>query len=86
MECDSGWPWPSDAVTFGNRSRFSLLGGVEYIPPEGVCNEPTSQRKPIQEMSVKELKAAIKAAGLAGQAVGLAEKNELVSLLSTVAN
>lgn len=33
------------------------------------------------EMSVKELKAAVKEAGLAAKAVGFAEKGEYVSLL-----
>ena len=39
------------------------------------------QPKSPAEMSVKELKAAIKAAGLTQRAIGFTEKSEFVSLL-----
>jgi hypothetical protein len=35
------------------------------------------------DMSVKELMAAIRAAGMSSQAVGLSEKSELVALLES---
>jgi hypothetical protein len=39
------------------------------------------KEKEVEEMSVKELKAAIRKGGLGNQAVGLTEKRELVELL-----
>lgn len=27
-----GWPWPEDAMTFGDKGRFALQGGVETTP------------------------------------------------------
>ena len=48
------------------------------IPPDPSCNV---KAKSPDEMSVKELKAAIKAGGLGAQAVGLTEKRELIDLL-----
>ena len=52
---------------------------------ESVPNVPTTTASfndlDVSKMSVKELKAAIIAVGLQQQAVGLAEKSELVQLL-----
>ena len=31
-----GWPWPDNAMTFGDRGRFALLDGKETTP-EDVC-------------------------------------------------
>jgi len=50
------------------------------ILPGGTENE--LEKKAPSEMSVKELKAAIKAGGLGNQAVGLCEKSEFVKLLN----
>lgn len=41
------------------------------------------QPKPFKEMSVKELKQAIREAGIATKAVGLNEKAEFISLLES---
>eukprot|EP00542_Grammatophora_oceanica_P016638 CAMPEP_0194030984 /NCGR_PEP_ID=MMETSP0009_2-20130614/4281_1 /TAXON_ID=210454 /ORGANISM="Grammatophora oceanica, Strain CCMP 410" /LENGTH=282 /DNA_ID=CAMNT_0038671031 /DNA_START=145 /DNA_END=993 /DNA_ORIENTATION=- len=48
------------------------------LPPDETCK---IKLKDPSEMSVKELKAAIRKAGLGGQAVGLMEKSEFVKLL-----
>jgi lysophospholipase-2 len=48
------------------------------VPPDPSCD---IKPKAVEEMSVKELKAAIQAGGLGRQAVGLSEKQELVKLL-----
>ena len=54
----------------------AFLGSV--LPPDSTCDV---ERKKPEEMSVKELKAAILAGGLGSKAVGLSEKHELVKLL-----
>ncbi|GMH61229.1 hypothetical protein TrLO_g232 [Triparma laevis f. longispina] len=48
------------------------------LPPDESC---AVKEKEIDEMSVKELKAAIRKGGLGSQAVGLVEKSELRNLL-----
>ena len=58
----------ADATRFFSKS----------LPHTASCD---SEPKKPAEMSVKELKAAIKAAGLGQQAVGLMEKGDLVDLL-----
>lgn len=50
----------------------------KVLPPDDTCK---IQLKDPTEMSVKELRAAIKKAGLSQQAVGLMEKHEFVTLL-----
>jgi hypothetical protein len=51
---------------------------VSVLPPDDSCR---IKLKEPSEMSVKELKAAIRKAGLSQQAVGLMEKHEFVKLL-----
>jgi len=51
---------------------------MEQLPVEDSC---VVKEKEVEEMSVKELKAAIRKGGLAKEAVGLTEKRELVELL-----
>jgi len=58
------------------KDAAEFIHGV--IPPDASCDiKPKSP----DEMSVKELKTAIRLGGLGNQAVGLAEKRELVELL-----
>jgi hypothetical protein len=59
------------------KGRFTLQNGVESYPP---CGDTTVVKKPA-EMSIKELKVAIKQAGLTEQCVGFSEKAEFVELL-----
>jgi lysophospholipase-2 len=51
---------------------------LSVLPPDDTCKV---QLKDPSEMSVKELKAAIRKAGLGSKAVGLMEKAEFVKLL-----
>jgi lysophospholipase-2 len=51
---------------------------VSVLPPDDTCKV---QLKDPSEMSVKELKAAIRKAGLGSKAVGLMEKKEFIQLL-----
>ena len=51
---------------------------AKVLPPDDSCR---IELKPPKEMSVKELKAAIRKAGLTSKAVGLMEKSEFVKLL-----
>jgi len=55
------------------------LGFLQKVLP--LDEEFVVKPKPPEEMSVKELKAAIRAGGLGNQAVGLCEKSEFVKLL-----
>jgi hypothetical protein len=50
----------------------------KVLPPDDSCK---IQLKEPKEMSVKELKAAVKKAGLTSQAVGFMEKSEFIKLL-----
>ena len=51
----------------------------EKLPPDETCN---IKLKDASEMSVKELKAVIRKAGLQSKAMGLMEKSEFVKLVS----
>ena len=53
---------------------------IQTIIPDSP--EHALQPKDPSTMSIKELKAAIKAAGLASRAAGLMEKHEFVTLLT----
>lgn len=63
-------------------SPEELLGMMQFIakvlPPDDSCR---IKLKDPREMSVKELKAAIKSAGLGSKAVGLMEKSEFIKLV-----
>ena len=48
-----------------------LPAGAEHVPPQ----------KEFTAMSVRELKAAVQAAGLANKAVGFSEKSDFITLL-----
>jgi len=50
----------------------------KVVPSDETCNVKT---KAPEEMSVKELKATIAAGGLGNQAIGMAEKSELIKLV-----
>lgn len=58
----------SDALAFLSK----------VLPPDDTC---AVKPKSVDEMSVKELKAAIRKGGLGSKAVGLTEKRELQDLL-----
>jgi len=60
---------------------LQFLNGI--IPPDPSCD---IKPKAVDEMSVKELKAAIRNGGLGQQAAGLCEKQELVKLLKENGN
>lgn len=59
------------------RDVLSFL--KEKLPPDDTCKITV---KDPSEMSVKELKAAIRKAGLQSQAIGLMEKSEFVKLVA----
>ena len=61
-----------------DQDAFAFLSAV--LPPDESC--AVTPKSP-DEMSVKELKAAIRAGGLGARAVGLTEKSELVELLKS---
>jgi hypothetical protein len=50
----------------------------QILPPDDSCK---IQLKDPKEMSVKELKAAVRKAGLGAKAVGFMEKSEFIKLL-----
>ncbi len=74
-----GWPWDSDDYCSPKeKGRYALQGGVETAPPALTC-DPSA-------MSIKEIKEAIKRAGLTAQTKGLSEKSEFVELLRSKVN
>jgi dienelactone hydrolase len=70
------YPIPHTVSPQELRDALAFLGRV--LPPDETCKV---QLKDPSSMSVKELKAAIKKAGLGSKAVGLMEKSEFAKLL-----
>lgn len=67
----------------GHSLNEHVIRDALHFLRERLPNDPSFALPPKDpsEMSIKELKEAIKAAGLSHQAVGLREKSEFVDLL-----
>ena len=70
------YPIPHTVSPAELRESLQFLSSV--VPPDGSFQV---QLKDPSEMSIKELKGAIRKAGLGNKAVGLMEKQEFVKLL-----
>ena len=67
----------------GHTISMDMLGDIGKFIAGALPHDPAFAIKPKdpREMSIKELKQAVRQCGLASQAVGFFEKQEFVSLL-----